>query len=116
MENSLLNGKSYLASDYGRDNLIELTKLNKNRLTEIIKECTGTTPNTYINRLRIEHSVHLMKIYPHHSIESIAQDSGFNSKNTYYAAFREVFGMAPNEYKKAQENKALTPPDISNQD
>lgn len=116
MENSLLNGKSYLASDYGRDNLIELTKLNKNRLTEIIKECTGTTPNTYINRLRIEHSVHLMKIYPHHSIESIAQDSGFNSKNTYYAAFREVFGMTPNEYKKAQENKALTPPDISNQD
>ncbi|WP_052356286.1 AraC family transcriptional regulator [Bacteroides timonensis] len=79
MENSLLSEKAYLNPDYGRDNLLELTNLNRNRLTEIIKEHTGFTPNTYLNHLRIEHAVYLMKTYPHYSIESIAFDSGFNS-------------------------------------
>lgn len=108
MENTLLSEQVYLNPDYRRENLMELTHLNKNRLTDIIKECTGTTPNTYINHLRIEHAVHLMKTYPHYSIESIATDSGFNSKNTFYTAFREVFGMTPNEYKKEEESKAVT--------
>lgn len=108
MENTLLNAQTYLTSNYKREDLMELTHLNKNRLTEIIKECTGTTPNTYINHLRIEHAVRLMKAYPYYSIESIATDSGFNSKNTFYTAFREVFGMTPNEYKKEEENKTST--------
>ena len=86
---------------------MELTRMNKNRLTDLIKECTGNTPNTYINRLRIEYAVKLMKTYPHYSIESIATDSGFKSKNTFYVAFRDVFGVTPNEYKKGQENKEV---------
>lgn len=99
MENALLDGKDYLNPSYGRENLMELTRLNKNRLTDIIKECADTTPNTYINHLRIEYAVKLMKEHPLHTIESIAADSGFNSKNTFYTAFREVFDMTPNEYR-----------------
>lgn len=107
MENTLLSEKTFLNHDYRRENLMELTRMNKNRLTELIKECTGTTPNTYINHLRIEYAVKLMKTYPHYSIESIAADSGFKSKNTFYVAFRDVFGVTPNEYKKGQENKEV---------
>lgn len=52
-----------------------------------------------------------MKTHPHYSIESIGTDSGFNSKNTFYTAFREVFDMTPNEYKKEQENKTVVTED-----
>lgn len=107
MEDTLLNEKTYLNPNYKRENLIEQTRMNKNLLTDVIKKCTGITPNAYLNRLRIEHAVKLMETHPHYSIESIAKDSGFNSKNTFYTAFHKVFGVTPNEYKKRERNKQL---------
>lgn len=54
---------------------------------------------TYINQLRIEHAIMLMKKQiQHHTIDFIAQESGFTNRTTFYRAFKRVKKMSPTEF------------------
>ena len=67
------------------------------------RECTGTNFNGYINGLRINYAIKLMKKYPNYTIRAIADESGFNSAPILYNLFKKKTGMTPYEFKKAQD-------------
>lgn len=94
----------YLSSELSREDLAQLVHLNNARFSRMIKECTGTNFNGYINDLRIDYAIKLLKLHPNYTIRAIADEVGFNSTPILYNLFKKKTGMTPYEFKKAQES------------
>lgn len=94
----------YLSSELSREDLAQLVHLNNARFARMIKECTGTNFNGYINDLRIDHAIKLLKLHPNYTIRAMADEAGFNSTPILYNLFKKKTGMTPYEFKKAQES------------
>lgn len=93
----------YLSPELSREDLAQIVHLNNARFARMIRECTGTNFNGYINELRITYAIKLMKKYPNYTIRAIADESGFNSTPILYNLFKKKTGMTPYEFKKAQD-------------
>ena len=94
----------YLSSELSREDLAQLVHLNNARFARMIKECTGTNFNGYVNDLRIDYAIKLLKLHPNYTIRAIADEVGFNSTPILYNLFKKKTGMTPYEFKKAQES------------
>lgn len=94
----------YLSSELSGEDLAQLVHLNNARFARMIKECTGTNFNGYINDLRIDYAIKLLKLHPNYTIRAIADEVGFNSTPILYNLFKKKTGMTPYEFKKAQES------------
>lgn len=94
----------YLSSELSREDLAQLVHLNNARFARMIKECTGTNFNGYINDLRIDYAIKLLKLHPNYTIRAIADEVRFNSTPILYNLFKKKTGMTPYEFKKAQES------------
>jgi len=71
-------------------------------LSRTISEGCSTNFFELINSYRIEQiKEHLLhEDYQHYAIVSIGLEAGFNSKSTFYDAFKKNTGMTPSQYKK----------------
>ena len=74
----------------------------ENRISPLLQTFTGENFNGYINRLRLDYSLVLLKDFKHYTIEAVAIDSGFGNVRTYQRIFRDKYGMTPMEYRKTQ--------------
>lgn len=100
----VLQKQLYLSPELSREDLAQIVHLNNARFARMIRECTGTNFNGYINELRITYAIKLMKKYPNYTIRAIADESGFNSTPILYNLFKKKTGMTPYEFKKAQDS------------
>lgn len=71
-------------------------------LSQIINEETGKTFTEFVNQLRVEDAkIQLTSLTSSHlTIEAIGSEAGFNSKASFYAAFRKITGLTPREFQK----------------
>lgn len=99
MEASLISGKLFLNPNMTREDLMKITGLSKNRLGALLQEQANDNFSGYLNRLRVEHSVALLKEKDKFTIDAIATLSGFNSRSAYYTAFNKVFHLSPAQYR-----------------
>lgn len=95
--------KLYLDPDLTRDKILQIINISKNRLSPMIQAFTGENLNGYINGLRLEYSLKLLKENDKYTIEAVAMDSGFNNIRTYQRLFRNKYGMSPAQFKKSLE-------------
>ncbi len=56
----------------------------------------------YLNSLKIEYSIKLMKEKPYLSVDAIAEEANFNSRSTFYRAFVKISGMTPAQYMRTK--------------
>ena len=73
----------------------------KHILSQYLNEKLGKSFSTYINELRIEKAKGFLQTKTYFTIESIGYESGFNSKSTFFTAFKKVTGQTPSEYQKS---------------
>lgn len=100
MLNSFVVGQQlYLNPNLSRDDLAALIHLNKNHFAQMLQQNSGLKLADYLNDLRIEHAVLLLKENPDHTIQAIATDSGFNNMSTFYSLFKKRMEMTPSQYK-----------------
>jgi AraC-like DNA-binding protein len=72
----------------------------KYRLTQLIKAGGYYNFYTFVNEHRIDFSKELLINLPKNlSIESVVADSGFQSRSTFYRAFKDIAGLTPKEFK-----------------
>ena len=90
----------FLNPDLTRDMILRLTPVGKNRISPLLQAFAGENFNGYINSLRLEYSLVLLKDFKNYTVEAVAIDSGFNNVRTYQRIFREKYGMTPAEYRK----------------
>ena len=56
----------------------------------------------YINQLRVEEArkALLNPEFNNYTIVAVGLECGFNSKSTFYTAFRKITGQTPSEFRK----------------
>lgn len=99
MKASLISGKLFLNPNMTREDLMKIAGLSKNRLSALLQEQANDNLSGYLNRLRVEYSVALLKEKDKFTIDAIATLSGFNSRSAYYTAFNKVFHLSPAQYR-----------------
>ena len=99
MMNIIIKKKMYLNPELSREDVTQEIYVPKNKFGNMFKTYAGTTFKAYINSLRIDEAMNLMKQYPDYTIETIAQECGMASVQTFYRIFGENTGMTPAEYR-----------------
>ena len=104
MDYIIKRDKMYLSPDLSREELTRIVRMNNTRFAKMIKENTDTNLNGYINNLRLNYAIHLMKEQPDYTLRAIAESSGINSMPTFHQLFKGRTGMTPSEFKNAQKD------------
>lgn len=89
----------FLDPDLTRETLCLRLAINRTYLSMYLRHC-GTTYYQYINSLRIEHAVKLMRENPQMPISEVSRQSGFRTQATFRRAFQEVMGCLPSDIRK----------------
>ncbi len=69
------------------------------KISQVLNENMKTSFSDFINHHRIERSKKLILEKKNYSLDAIALESGFNSKSTFYAAFKKKEGMTPAKFR-----------------
>lgn len=56
------------------------------------------TPHQYLEKVRMNHATHCMRVFPGWSITDIAFECGYTSPAIFSRAFKKYFGMSPTQY------------------
>lgn len=95
------NEKLYLNYQMQRDDFARLMGVDRNRFASIIKEYTGGgNLNSYLNDMRLEHSIYLLKNHPEMSIQEVGEASALPSSTTFYRLFKEKYDISPKTFRE----------------
>ncbi len=94
--------KLYLNPDFGLQNLSNKTGLNESYISHVFNKESSTNLTSYINELRITEAKKLLSDsnFKNYTIISIALESGFKSKSSFYTSFKKIMNETPTEYRK----------------
>lgn len=94
--------KLYLNPNLSLQSLAERFELSEGYLSQIVNSNVNSNFSDYINVLRIENAKTILinPSYKPYTIVAIALESGFNSKSTFYNAFKKHVGESPSMYRK----------------
>lgn len=97
--NEIITRKLYLKPGFSRDDAISIVPMSMKQFSALFqKYSTGFV--SFVNNLRLEQSLELIRSNQEYTIEGIALDSGFSNRQTFHRLFVEKYGMTPTEYKR----------------
>lgn len=76
------------------------------QLSQFLNESLGKTYTWYINELRINEACKMLTARSHLSIEAIGFEVGFNSRSTFFSAFKKVKGTTPALFQRLHASNA----------
>lgn len=95
------NEKLFLIYQMQRDDFAQIMGVDRNKFAYIIKEYTGGgNLNSYLNDMRLEYSVYLLKNHPEMSIQEVGKASALPSSATFYRLFKEKYDISPNNFRE----------------
>lgn len=77
----------------------EQFKISKKYLSQFLKEQTGKSYTEYVEELRLDHAMKLLRTTDL-NITDIAEQCGFSTANTFYKAFRRKYQLSPSAVRK----------------
>jgi len=94
--------KSFLQHSYTLKMFSEETQVPVHYLSGFINKYYKMNFNDFINEYRIIFSIDklLKKEWMYKKLETIANEAGFNNRNTFISAFKKVTGVKPSEFVK----------------
>jgi len=78
--------------------LAERIHLSEDRFNHLFKECMGVSPLQYMNEVRLDKAMHLLKS-GRCSVTEVAAMVGFEDYNYFGRIFRRKFGITPSQIK-----------------
>lgn len=91
----------FLESDLSMQWLADRVKISPHHLSQILKEKLGKSFYDYVNEQRVGYARRLLLEDLRRPIIDIALQSGYNSKNSFYNAFKRHAGTTPSEYRRS---------------
>ena len=108
VEREIINRQLFLQPDFSREELIKIIYIPKNKFAQLFKLYARTSFSKYVNNLRLEYAVGMLKEHPYYTIDAIAKECGMSTVQTFYRLFSEKFGVTPTEFRsglKISENE-----------
>ncbi len=102
IKDKIISEKLYLRNDISLTLLADEFKLNQSYLSHIFNKSNDINFISFINKLRIEEAKNMLldERFFDYTIVSIGLEAGFNSKSTFYKAFKKETGLSPVQFKK----------------
>ena len=98
-------GKLYANEDLSLSALAAELGITSHQLSELVNSRLGLGFSRYVRERRVEASKKLLVDAPSQSILSVSLDTGFRSQSAFYAAFKEVTGQSPGDFREAALRK-----------
>jgi AraC-like DNA-binding protein len=95
------NKKPYLDFDLTLQKLAAQLDLPEKELSLLINQKIGKHFFDFINEYRIEDAKMLLKNQPQLTVLEILYEVGFNSKSSFYTAFKKETNITPSDYRKS---------------
>lgn len=100
LKNDLLSylEENYADPDVYGKSVAEHFSISEKYLSTFFREQTGVGFSSYLENLRLTQAAQLLD-NSQFTVNEIANMVGFNSPNTFYKAFRRMYGIAPTAYR-----------------
>lgn len=100
------------------DDVAQRLGINSKYLSQSINEAYNRNFYIYVNELRVEKAKSYLLVDSHanYSIEGIARQVGFQSKSSFYIAFKRITGLTPSAFRDLVEENAGTEADADLQE
>lgn len=101
IDSYIIENQRYLDPNLGLEELANELDMSSSHLSKIINTYSDYNFPDYINSLRIQQAKKLLndENFCRYTIISIGLECGFNSKSTFYTAFKKFTSQTPSEYR-----------------
>jgi AraC family transcriptional regulator len=89
-----------LTSDISLATMARVANISPFHFQKLFTQFIGESPKQYVLRLRMEKVAHKLKLYPELSVFELSLSSGFSSPSTFGRAFKNYYGISPDEFRK----------------
>ncbi len=104
IEKVILKEQLFLKTNCSLDLVEKLTRIQKHHLSQFFSTEYGKNFNTYINELRVEYAKETLKARDYNvSVSELGEECGFNSRTSFFRAFKKYVGVSPSEYIENQQ-------------
>lgn len=97
----MTQGQAYQNESLTLASLASSAGLTGHQLSELINSRLGVGFSRYVRECRVNAAKTLLVSAPGRSILSIGMDTGFRSQSAFYAAFKEVTGQSPGDFRRS---------------
>lgn len=74
--------------------------VSAHQLSQLLNDSLGKGFTGYVNEYRIEEACKILSTMENLTVEAIGEEVGFNSKSTFFSAFKKLKGMTPAMYQQ----------------
>ena len=99
IEEVMRREKPFLQPDLRVSDLARLLLTNRDYISRAIRLDKGMSFNEYVNKLRIEHAITLMKNNPQIPVLELSIKSGYTSQASFFRNFKQFTGTSPKQFK-----------------
>ncbi|MEM1339765.1 MAG: helix-turn-helix domain-containing protein [Bacteroidota bacterium] len=96
---ALEHDKLYRNNELGLGDLASYIEQDRYKVSEVINTYYAKNFYALLNSYRIEEAKLLLVTHPLLSVKAIMYEVGFNSKNSFYLAFKKATGRSPNDFR-----------------
>ena len=106
IEKQIKQEKLYLNPKLNLQYLSKTLDLSEGYISQVLNANSKFNFNDYVNKLRIEDAKQMLanSDFDNYTIIAIGLECGFNSKSSFYTAFKKFTNKTPNEFKKDVRN------------
>lgn len=103
IKNHIEKHNRFLDPTFSLEVLASEIKMSTTKVSNSINQNSGYNFSDYVNQLRVNKAKkYLIKPeYSHYNIETIGYECGFNSKSTFYLAFKKFTNTTPTAFRKS---------------
>lgn len=101
--------KPYLDPKLRVDDVAAKMNTSQKAIAAALKEYNNSNFNTFTNEFRVDEAKRIMENLSDtfYKVESVAYDSGFGSKSSFYVAFEQFTGVKPSYYRSFMFDRKL---------
>ena len=88
-----------LSHDWSLDEMAERVNISTSHLGRLFRSETGKSPKQFLQELRLKQAAKLLK-ETFLTVKEIRLAAGCSDKTMFIKAFKQKFGVTPNEYRK----------------
>ncbi|WP_221391939.1 AraC family transcriptional regulator [Dyadobacter sp. NIV53] len=101
--NRIMHEKTVFTNpDLKLSDLSKEIQISTHQMSQLLNEELGKNFATYVNEFRVEEACRILSTDYRFTLETIGYEVGFNSKSTFFTAFKKFKGVTPAAYQQSQ--------------